>query len=83
MELKDTIALMQSEDYKERFQAEYYQLKIRAEKLHDVLVKYDAGTLEFTPTCGIAVLKKQMEAMRNYIYWLEVRATMEGISVKR
>ena len=28
MELKDTIKLMDSEDYKERFKAEYYQTKI-------------------------------------------------------
>lgn len=33
MELKDTIELMQSEDYKERFKAEYYQVKIHLEKL--------------------------------------------------
>ena len=29
MELKDTVDLMLSTDYKERFKAEYYQLKIR------------------------------------------------------
>lgn len=28
-ELKDTIELMNSSDYKDRFKAEYYQLKIR------------------------------------------------------
>ena len=33
MELKDTIELMTSEDYKERFKAEYLQLKIRIEGL--------------------------------------------------
>ena len=27
MELKDTIELMKSEDYKDRFKAEYFQLK--------------------------------------------------------
>ena len=29
MELNETIEMMQSADYKERFKAEYYQLKIR------------------------------------------------------
>ena len=29
MELKDTIELMNSENYKDRFKAEYYQTKIR------------------------------------------------------
>lgn len=32
-ELKDTIELMNSSDYKDRFKAEYYQLKIRYTKL--------------------------------------------------
>lgn len=31
-ELKDTIELMNSSDYKDRFKAEYYQLKIRYTK---------------------------------------------------
>lgn len=39
MELKDTIDLMLSEDYKDRFKAEYYQTKIRYDKLHKMLVK--------------------------------------------
>ena len=33
MELKDTIELMTSKDYKERFKDEYLQLKIRVEEL--------------------------------------------------
>ena len=33
MEYKDTVNLMLSSDYKERFKAEYYQTKIRYEKL--------------------------------------------------
>ena len=37
-ELKDTIELMNSSDYKDRFKAEYYQLKIRYTKLHAMLV---------------------------------------------
>ena len=29
MKLQDTMSMMVSDDYKERFKAEYYQLKIR------------------------------------------------------
>lgn len=43
MELKDTVTLMVSSDYKERFKAEYYQLKIRLEKLKCMLQKWDNG----------------------------------------
>lgn len=83
MELKDTIALMQSEDYKERFQAEYYQTKIRYEKLHAMIVKYEAGVLTFTPSCSLELLKKQASAMGNYLYTLEVRARIEGITLEK
>jgi hypothetical protein len=81
MELKDTIQLMQSEDYKDRFKAEYYQVKIRTQKLNDMLVKYDAGTLGFNPECSLRLLKDQLSIMRDYMYALEVRAEIEGIDL--
>lgn len=81
MELKDTIEMMNSSDYKERFKAEYYQTKIRYNKLHKMIVKYDAGTLEFTPTCPVELLKDQKSNMGKYLYYLEVRAEIEGISL--
>ena len=82
MELKDTITLMQSDDYKERFKAEYYQTKIRYENLHATIVKYEAGVLDFTPSCSLELLKKQASAMGGYLYALEVRAKIEGISLR-
>lgn len=81
MDLKDTINLMTSEDYKERFEAEYYQLKIREQKLHSMLVRYDAGTLGFSPDCSIQLLKDQLRIMADYAYALEVRAEIEGIQL--
>lgn len=73
--------MMNSADYKERFKAEYYQLKIRLEKLYEMLVRYEAGTLNFKPTCEIGVLKDQFNIMRDYLYALQVRAEIEGIEV--
>jgi hypothetical protein len=81
MELKDTIELMQSEDYKDRFRAEYYQTKIRYEKLHRMIVKYEAGTLHPIPDTDIHVFKDQAGAMGNYLYALEVRAELENITL--
>jgi hypothetical protein len=81
MELKDTIPQMTSEDYKERFKAEYNQLKIRLEKLHKFCVKYDAGTLDFEPDCPIHVLMVQEKHMRDYLTTLEVRAEIESIEL--
>lgn len=42
--------------YKERFKAEYWQTKIRYEKLHRMTVKYEAGTLDFEPDCELSLL---------------------------
>lgn len=82
MELKETVAMMGSEDYKERLKAEYWQTKIRYDKLHEMVVKYDAGTLNFEPKCGIELLKQQLSFMRQYLFVLEVRAELEGIDLK-
>jgi len=81
MELKDTIELMNSSDYKDRFKAEYQQVKIRYEKLHKMLVKWDAGTLDFEPTCSKALLMEQERYMREYIRCLETRAEIEGVDL--
>jgi hypothetical protein len=81
MELKDTIEMMNSEDYKERFKAEYYQTKIRYDKLDKMTVKYEAGTLNFTPNCSLEVLKEQKKYMGNYIRMLKIRAEIEGINL--
>ena len=81
MELKDTIDLMQSDDYKERFKAEYYQAKIRYDKLDTMTVKYEARTLKFTPKCSLELLKQQKMFMGNYIRTLKIRAEIEGIEL--
>lgn len=81
MELKDTIEMMNSKDYKERFKAEYLQTKIRYNKLHIMIVKYEAGVLSFEPTCPIELFKNQAKYMGMYLYQLEIRAQLEGIEL--
>ena len=76
-----TIDLMRSADYKERFEAEYYQTKIRYGKLHKMLIKAEAGTLDFKPTCPLELLKEQKQYMGMYLHALEVRAEIEGIEL--
>ena len=68
-------------DYKERMKKEYWQLKDRYEKLHQICIKYEAGTLGFTPTCPLCLLKEQKGDMGNYLRCLEVRAEFEGIKL--
>lgn len=81
MELKDTVELMNSENYKERFKAEYLQAKIRYDKLDAMTVKYEAGTLNFTPSCSLELLKEQKKHMGNYIRTLKIRAEIEKIDL--
>lgn len=70
------------EEYKIRMKYEYQQLKERYDKLHKILVKYDAEKLEFTPTCPIELLRKQASVMGEYLYILETRAVIEDIDLE-
>ena len=80
-DLVDTIPLMQSEDFKDRFKAEYYLTKVRYEKLHKMLIKYEAGTLDFELSCPPEILEKQACFMGNYLKTLEIRAEIEKIEL--
>lgn len=81
MELKDTVKLMLSADFKERFQAEYAQDKNRAEGLAKMLKAYKAGTLPFKPKCSYELLYEQLIHMRAKLKVLEKRAEIEGIEL--
>lgn len=81
MELKDTISLMTSADYKNRFKAEYIQNVVRYKKLKSMLDKWDNGKLDFSPTCPRSTYNIQVKAMTDYIAVLEARAVMEGIEL--
>ena len=75
--------LIISSDYKARFVGEYVELKIRYNKLHKMLIKYEAGTLGFEPTCDISILEDQAYHMGNYLKQLEIRAEIEKITLLR
>ena len=81
MELQDTIELMKSEDYKDRFKAEYWQVKVRLDKLYTMYSHMKNGTLDFELTCPAEVYIKQLEAMAQYIDILEKRAELEDINL--
>lgn len=81
MELIDTVDLMTSDDYKDRFMAEYYQVKIRYQKLKSILDKYEEGTLYFKPNCSISLLMIQRDIMEDYLNVLQDRAIVENIEI--
>lgn len=82
MRLKDATNLMWSKDYKDRFKAEYWQLKIRYEGLNKIITSYELKTIKFKLSCPIALLKKQRTAMKKYLLALEQRAKIENIDLK-
>lgn len=78
-ELKDTMSMMTSDDYKERFKAEYYQLETRYLKLHRMCENWD--NLDFKPTCPKAWYEKQLKAMFDYLNVLGARAVLEDVEL--
>lgn len=80
MELKDTVEMMLSSDYKERFKAEYWQLKIRHDKLQKMVDNWE--NLDFTPTCPCSMYVCQLLAMEDYMTLLRNRATLEEVELK-
>ena len=79
MELKDTVEMMLSNDYKERFKAEYWQLKIRYDKLQKMVDNW--GKLDFTPTCAYSTYVCQLLAMEDYMALLRSRAEQEEVEL--
>ena len=78
-DIRDTIVLMISDDYIDRFKAEYYQLKIRHEKLLNIIARADSGTLDFELKSSISILAEQCGVMGRYLKILESRAKIEEI----
>ena len=78
MTLEDTVDLMLSLDWEDRFFAEYYQLKIRHKKLKEVLTTPSKSI----PPKALRLLSLQETIMASYIAVLEERAEMLGFDLK-
>lgn len=91
--LAETSKFMSSDDYKERFIAEYMQLKIRTEKLENYLAKCwakvhcDSFELsqklekEYPHDCTLDLLKQQLDKMREYLFVLKQRSVIENLNI--
>lgn len=94
--LRDTEDLMISADYKKRFVAEYFQTKIRYEKLRAFNNKIEAARMNldryppFTANrnlvmpehdCPDHLLENQQHIMGEYLHIMELRAVIEGIDL--
>ena len=88
--ISQTADLAASSSYKERFIAEYIQLKQRHEKLKAFNTKIEAaartrqmdnGVDEPEHDCPAGLLREQEAVMGEYLHILEVRAVIEGIDL--
>lgn len=73
MELADTVKLMGSCDWKCRLKAEYWQLKIRIDKLEKAILN------DSIPHECESVLHSQLNGMRSYMSALEHRIKLYDI----
>ena len=90
MTLHDTVEMMQSTDYKERFRAEYWQTRIRYERLKAFNNRIEAAeATNFLDNsvdmpkhdCPFDMLRHQQSVMGEYLHILEVRAIIEGVEL--
>lgn len=77
--LVETVIPMKSSDFKERFKAEYNQLKIRTTGLTTMVTKLKNDELPFKPKCSLELLEDQLVTMCKYLELLEERARIEDI----
>lgn len=68
-------------DWDVRMANEFWETKERYEKLHQMIIKLEAGTLDFKPKCPKALLRDQLDTMRHYLEVLAIRAEIEGVDL--
>lgn len=79
VQIQDTVDLMISDDYKDRFRAEYWQTKNRYDKLMRMINDFMVGKLGFDPDTPIEILIMQANYMADYLMVLESRAKIEKV----
>lgn len=79
-ELKDTVNLMLSDDWRARLKGEYLQAKIRLEKLNNA-IENNVGNVDEDYFHGLqALLKKQRTDMESYVFILEERIKFHALT---
>ena len=92
MTFEQTSKLMLDKDYKKRFIAEYWQLKIRCKRLEKFIDTIEAAHRANTypneivdepiHDCQESLLRAQFQSMCEYLHLLKVRAIIEKIDLE-
>lgn len=77
MELKDTVNLMCSDDWRARFKGEYLQTKIRLDNLNEFLNKSKPSILD---DYAVNLMKLQAEIMSSYLAILQARIRFHALT---
>lgn len=80
MTLAETVPMMTSEDYRDRFRAEYFQLVNRIEKLSRFMKRAKEGKVKLPYPW--TMFDEQLKYMRGYRDVLKARIDIEGISLE-
>ena len=80
-ELKETVDLMLSDDYVDRFKAEYYQLETIFIKLESMVKNWDK--INFKPNMIKMFYIKQLHVMAMYLYYLIFRSGIEQVNIDK
>ena len=78
---KTIVPLILSDNYKERFKGEVYEVNRRIISLEKVLEDNARGKLGFKLDSGEPVLTKQLSAMVEYRNYLLLRSQLENIKL--
>lgn len=71
------------ENWKQRLQQEYKELKEKYDALHKAIVACRAGILPLTPLEGIEMWEEQASAMGKYLFVLEKRMAVYNIEIPK
>ena len=77
--ISEELSKKELKPYQKRLQREYHETKERYDRLHKILIKSEAGTLEFDLNCPLGLLEEQAHHMGIYLKCLEIRAEIEGV----
>ena len=81
MDFESTVVGMLSDDYEERFVAEFQQLKIRLEALKRFIGDVEHKKADVELRCPLALLKMQAAQMQKYLNAMIIRAYYEEIEL--
>ena len=83
MELKDTVNLILSEDFKERLKGEYYETLIRYLKLEQYLLEVASNPVVGRDPVLVGMLSDQRDAMYKYLEALRKRCKYHNIPIDK